>query len=84
MNANYFDDTGTFEVRADDIQAVVAELRDVQKLTLKLITATDERQQNGCFKIWYVFAAAKENAFVIPFIRLTSELQFPSINADVF
>ena len=79
MDADYFDTVATFEVRTADIRAVVIKLRDTHGLSLKLVTATDEREHSGCFKIWYVFAAAKAGITVIPYIKLTSELQFPSI-----
>lgn len=79
VTADFFDNTGTFEVRASDIETVVMELHEVQKLTLKLVTATDEREQNGCFKVWYIFATPNDNIYVIPYIRLTDKLEFPSI-----
>ncbi len=79
MDAEYFDTVATFEVRTADILTVLIELRDVHGLSLKLVTATDEREPNGCFKIWYVFTAAKAGITVIPYIKLTSELQFSSI-----
>ncbi|MGI6106093.1 MAG: NADH-quinone oxidoreductase subunit C [Raoultibacter sp.] len=79
MDAEYFDTVATFEVQTADIRAVVIKLRDTHGLSLKLVTATDEREHSGCFKIWYVFAAAKAGITVIPYIKLTSELQFPSI-----
>lgn len=79
FKASYFENTGTFEVAVADIQAVVADLHNVRGLTLKLVTATDEREQNGCFKIWYVFAAPQENIFIVPYIKLIDELEFPSV-----
>lgn len=67
-----------FEVTAAEVGAVAADL--LQKgLSLKLIDATDERKENGCFKIWYVFGVPGDNLFVVPVVRLEKTTEFPSI-----
>jgi Ni,Fe-hydrogenase III large subunit/Ni,Fe-hydrogenase III component G len=66
-----------FEVPADEIKNVIGVLHN--DLALKIITATDERDEDGCFKIWYVFGVPQDNAFVAPFIRLKSAEEFPSV-----
>ncbi|MFA6161531.1 MAG: NADH-quinone oxidoreductase subunit C [Patescibacteria group bacterium] len=71
----------SFEVPVSDIVSVCRDLRDGKKLSLKFITATDERKEDGCFKIWYVFGSTKEEAFTVPFIRLTDTDEFPSITS---
>lgn len=48
-------------------------------LSLKFVTATDERKESGCFKIWYIFTAPQENAILLPFIRLENTEEFPSL-----
>src|SRR3989338_2907394 len=68
-----------FEVSVSKIIETVHELHDDKHLVLKLITATDEREENGCFKIWYVFGAPKENIFIIPYIKLKNTFEFPSL-----
>lgn len=75
----FFGNTVSFEVPACEIREVVSTLRDNQNLSLKLITATDEREDSGCFKVWYIFGLSGENAFIVPFIRLTNTDEFPSL-----
>lgn len=81
--AEYSGDAVMFEVSISDIQHVVGDLYNTHRLSLKLITATDEREESGCFKIWYVFGAAKEHTFIIPFIRLQDTTEFPSIESEI-
>ncbi|MDP4009333.1 MAG: NADH-quinone oxidoreductase subunit C [bacterium] len=68
-----------FEVSASEIATVVGDLRNHSHLALKLITATDERKDRGCFKIWYILGVPKENVFIVPFIVLKNTNEFPSI-----
>ena len=75
----FSDNTAIFEVSASDIKTVTTKLYHDQALPLKLLTASDERQEHGCFKIWYIFGVPKENIFVIPFIKLTNTQEFPSL-----
>lgn len=72
--------TTAFEVAILEISSVADDLRE-RGLVLKLITATDERAEQGGFKIWYVFGAPKENIFVIPYIRLKDISEFPSLTS---
>ncbi len=78
-NVHEYGNTVTFEVSADEIVETVKELHIRQGLTLKLVDATDERKENGCFKVWYVLGVPGDNLFVIPFIRLEKTTEFPSI-----
>ena len=70
---------GIFEVAPSQIEKVVADLHKSKNLLLKLVTATDELKENGCFKIWYIFSAPKENAFIVPFIKVKDKESFPSV-----
>ncbi|MBI5912916.1 NADH-quinone oxidoreductase subunit C [Candidatus Azambacteria bacterium] len=70
--------TALFEVPADEIVDVVTKLYAVHSLSLKMITAADERNEHGCFKIFYVFFAPEERAFIVPFIALRNREEFPS------
>jgi len=79
VEPDYFGNTISFEVPALDLVQIARMLYDKNKLELKLITATDERIDQGCFKIWYVFGAPVKNAFIIPYIRLADTLEFPSL-----
>ncbi len=54
-----------------------------QKLQLKTITAVDERNENGGFRILYVFGVSEENVFIIPYIVLKNQDEFPSIAKDI-
>lgn len=70
-----------FEVSTSEIVNIASNLRHEHHLELKLITATDERQGNGYFKIWYIFGVPKENIFVIPYIILKNSEEFPSLTS---
>src|ERR1039458_9596912 len=78
------DNTAIFEVAISEITTVVSDLCFNKKLSLKLITATDERAENGCFKIWYCFGAPRENLFIIPFIQLSNTTEFPSLSLIIY
>ncbi len=68
-----------FEVSTETIISTVHDLCRDKNLSLLLVTATDERKNGGGFRIWYVFGAPKEHAFIVPFIRLQETEEFPSI-----
>jgi len=73
-------DTVTFEVPIAMLPETVKRLYIEQGLTLTLMDATDERQENDCFKIWYVFSAPSEHLFVVPYIRLDGNAtSYPSM-----
>lgn len=69
----------TYGVSVSEIVNICRDLYFEKKMQLKIITATDERKENGCFKIFYVFGLPKENLFFIPFIELKGAEEFPSI-----
>lgn len=75
--------TVIFEVSTSRIKEVVSDLYYNKNLSLKLITATDERSDNGCFKIWYVFGSPQDNIFIVPFIKLENTTDFPSLALDI-
>jgi hypothetical protein len=50
------DKTRSFEVTPAELLDTVSELLKIQNFQLKLITATDNRAEEGCFKVWYIFA----------------------------
>jgi len=77
---DWHDNIASFAVPASEIVAVVSELYANKNLSLKLITATDERTENDCFKVWYVFAYPKENVFIVPFLELKNITEFPSLS----
>ncbi|MFA6096953.1 MAG: NADH-quinone oxidoreductase subunit C [Candidatus Paceibacterota bacterium] len=68
-----------FEVPARDIENVCVGFHNEQKLQLMTITATDERSENGAFKIFYVFGIPKEKMFLVPYITLKNTEEFPSL-----
>lgn len=76
----FCDNAGTFEIAAPEIAKVVNGLYANKELSLKLITATDERAENGGFKVWYVFGVPKENLFIVPFVKLINTTEFPSLS----
>lgn len=79
VRAEIHGNAAVFEVGASVIQALANDLYRDKNLSLKIITTTDERKENGCFKIWYVFGVPKENLFIIPFIKLSGTEEFPSL-----
>ncbi len=50
-------------------------------LPLKTITAFDERETTGSFRIMYVFGIPRENLFLAPFIRVAEV--FPSLTPSI-
>ena len=50
-------------------------------LPLKIITAFDERQETGTFRIMYLFGIPRENRFLAPFIRVKEA--FPSLTPSI-
>ncbi|HEY5667788.1 MAG TPA: NADH-quinone oxidoreductase subunit C [Candidatus Saccharimonadales bacterium] len=78
------DNVVTFEVDASKINDVARYLYADQRLTLKVIDATDERVQSKCFKVWYVFGLPDEALFVVPYIKLTGKTtSFPSVTPTI-
>jgi len=53
------------------------------KLQLKTITAVDERNDGGWFRVLYVFGIPRENIFLVPYIVLSNKEDFPSITKDI-
>jgi len=68
-----------FEVSVLQVKEIVRDLYHNKKLSLKLVTATDERKEHECFKVWYIFGVPGENMFVIPYIKLKDSTDFPSL-----
>lgn len=74
----FFDNVAIFEVTAIELENIISDY--CQKFSLKMITASDERKENNCFRIWYIFAIPQENIFLIPFLRLDQTFNFPSLS----
>lgn len=72
-----------FEIPHSSLKEIVCDLYQRHNLPLKIITATDEKTENGCFKVFYVFGVPKENVFLAPFIRLESSEEFPSLTSEI-
>lgn len=75
----WHDNMAVFSVSISEIAELVRTWRDDKDISLKLITATDERKADGCFKVWYVFGVSDEQTFLAPFVELRDTLAFPSI-----
>lgn len=75
--------TAIFEVPVSNIKEVAIGLHKNKNISLKLITATDERKERNCFKIWYIFGVPKENAFIVAFIQLKNTEEFPSLALSI-
>lgn len=72
-----------FEVPVSEIVSVAKVLHKDKQLSLKLITATDEREERGCFKVWYVFGSPKDKIFIVPYIKLKDVWEFPSLTSTI-
>lgn len=72
------DNASFFEVPVSKIKEVTAALHE-KNLPLKFMTATDDRKEQGCFRIWYIFGDAALGSFVVPFICLKNSEKFPTI-----
>lgn len=83
VNPEFSNNSAFFETTVSEIKAVAIDLKINKNLQLKFITATDERKETGYFKIWYVFGAPEENAFIIPFIKLKDGEQFPTLFPEI-
>jgi Ni,Fe-hydrogenase III large subunit/Ni,Fe-hydrogenase III component G len=81
--AEVFGNTAVFEIPVSQIQEFARDMRLNKKFQLKFITATDERERNGCFKIWYVFGTSQARAFIVPFIQLKNMEEFPSLSSII-
>lgn len=69
----------SWEVSAGDIVNTCEHLFQKRELSFKMMTAADERQENGGFRIFYLFGLPQSNCFLAPYIRLKETLNFPSI-----
>lgn len=76
---DFHDHVVLFEISPPRLKEIVSDLRHNKNLLLKFITATDEREERGCFKVWYIFGVPRENVFVVPFLQLKDTFEFPSI-----
>ena len=72
-----------FEIPHSSLKEIVCDLYRKHNLPLKMITASDERESDHCFKIFYIFGVPKENIFIAPFIRLESAEEFPSLTSEI-
>ncbi len=68
-----------YETKTSDILAVAKNLYFNHKLSLKVISCTDERKESGVFKIFYIFGVPGQNLFIAPYLRLKDGEEFPSI-----
>jgi Ni,Fe-hydrogenase III large subunit/Ni,Fe-hydrogenase III component G len=66
-----------YKTSATDIVSICLDLYKEKGLSLKIITAFDERSSAGAFKIMYVFGLAKEDFFLAPYILSSDD--FPSL-----
>lgn len=74
----------TFEVATENILELCVKFYQMDKLPLKTIKAVDTRSDDGCFKIFYIFAVPGENVFLAPFIRLEKTTKFPSLVNKIY
>ena len=68
------------KVSAEQVIEIMRALYADERLSFKAITATDERAENHCFKVWYIFGIKGSDQYVIPYLELTNTESFPSIS----
>ncbi len=68
-----------FAVSLSEIAKIALYFHQEKRLPLLLIAATDERKEQGAFKIWYIFGVPGENRFIAPYISLAETEEFPSL-----
>jgi len=76
-----FGNLTVFEVSPQEIVKECVSLHRHHGLPIKLITAFDEREVSGFFKILYLFGVPGENAYVAPYILVKDE--FPSLTPSI-
>ena len=69
------------ELPSGEIVSACESLYSHHRLPLITITAFDERETTGFFKVMYVFGLPKENLFLAPFISV--EKDFPSLTSSI-
>lgn len=79
MSAN----TLVYPVPMAGIIPVCKKLYFEHELPLKTITATDEKNEGGGFRIYYIFGVPNENVFLAPYIILKDSEDFVSITRDI-
>ena len=70
-----------YELPPDDIVQHCERLYRRHHLPLKMITAFDEREATGSFRIMYLFGVPRENVFLAPFILVNDD--FPSLTPSI-
>jgi len=83
LEVSFDNNVASFEVPVSQIKELVNNLYKNFNLSLKLVTATDEREEDGCFRIWYILGSPKDNIVIIPFIKLKDTIEFPSLSLDI-
>ncbi len=69
------------ELSPGDVIPVCERLYHRHRLPLKMITAFDEREATGSFRIMYLFGVPGENVFLAPYILVTDD--FPSLTPSI-
>lgn len=82
-NVEFTDNAAYLEIPREEIKNLAKKLRLENQFPLKLITATDERQTCGCFKVWYVFGVPSEKSYIVPFIKLKENEDFPTLFPEI-
>ncbi len=67
------------EVSADTLPETCRELRENHSVTLKLLTASDERDSQEGFCLWYLFAHTEAKVFLLLRMPLNGKESFPSL-----
>jgi len=80
-NAKIVGNLAIYEVQKENIVSICKELYYNQKFQLKTVTAIDN--EDGSFKIMYVFGIPEKNIFLIPYIELRDSLDFPSLANEI-
>lgn len=66
-------------IEKNELKNVCNDLYHTHRLPLKSVLASDDRQETGTFRIWYVFGIPGENLFIVPYIEVQDGETFPSL-----
>src|SRR3989338_1967548 len=84
VTASYSGNMAICEFPSAEAVGMLSVLHNEKKLPLMTITATDERAENDCFKIWYLFGIPHEHALLLVFVVVKGAEQFPSLCSSVY
>jgi Ni,Fe-hydrogenase III large subunit/Ni,Fe-hydrogenase III component G len=72
-----------YEVLPSELVGIASDLVIKKGCALKLVAATDERENQGCYILWYVFGVPGNPVLTVLFMRLIHSVEFPSLTPRI-